>query len=66
LGDYLRNARTNQGLTVKEVARMLGVFWMTVHYWENNTYAPKRQSREKIVQFLGYDPEAQSKKPTDD
>ncbi len=45
---------------------MLGVFWMTVHYWENNTYAPKRQSREKIVQFLGYDPEAQSKKPTDD
>lgn len=66
LGDHLRKVRIESGLTLEQVARVLGVFWMTVHYWEHNRYAPKPQSREKIVEFLGYDPEVNSRKPTDD
>ena len=66
LGDHLRKARIDRGLTLEQVARMLGVFWLTVHYWEYNRYAPKPQSREKIVEFLGYDPETQPRSPTDD
>ena len=65
LGEHLRRARLERGLTLEQMARILGVFSLTVHYWEHGCYTPKPQSREKIVEFLGYDPETQPRIPTD-
>jgi hypothetical protein len=50
---------SNIGFRVKQVARMPGVLQLTVHNWMHKRYAPEPQSREKIVKFLGCDPEPQ-------
>ena len=35
LGENIRNARKNAGLTQEELAERLGVSWMSVHRWEH-------------------------------
>jgi transcriptional regulator with XRE-family HTH domain len=66
LGDHLRKARVDRGQTLEQVARLLGVLGLTVHNWECNIYSPKPRSREKIVEFLGYDPDTSPRIPTAD
>ena len=57
IGEHLRKARVDRGVTLEEAAQMFGVFWHTVQRWEYNRKNPKPATRIKIVQFLGYDPE---------
>ncbi len=40
-GDRLRAARVSAGLTLKEVARMIGYTWVGVERWEKNVCRPK-------------------------
>jgi len=40
-GDHLRAARVSAGLTLKEVAEMIGYTWVGVERWEKNVCRPK-------------------------
>jgi len=44
-------------MTQKQVAAILGVSDTIVSFWEANFYAPPEARRERVVEFLGFDPE---------
>ncbi|MCB9284591.1 MAG: helix-turn-helix transcriptional regulator [Lewinellaceae bacterium] len=54
LGDHLRKARLDRGLSQPEVARILQVTSDTVTGWELNRHKPRGKSARVIIEFLGY------------
>lgn len=52
LGDRLRLHRMHQGLTVKELADILGVDPGSIALWETGKRQPDERSREMIERFL--------------
>ena len=58
IGDHLRKRRLDLGLLQKELAVRIGVTTCTIMYWETNRVSPAIRFIPKIVQFLGYDPNA--------
>jgi len=56
LGDYLRAARLDRGLTQAAVAKILKVNKDTVTGWELNRHQPPARLVRRIIQFLGYVP----------
>lgn len=56
LGDHLRAARLNNGLSQPEVAKILKVTPDTVTGWEVNRHQPPARLAKRIIQFLGYIP----------
>ena len=56
LGDHLRKARLDRGLSQPEVARLLKVTPDTVTGWELNRYEPTIKCAGAIIAFLGYFP----------
>lgn len=49
------------GLYQKDVASLIGVDLITVLNWEKSTTRPTIRHIHQVIQFLGYDPEPQSK-----
>lgn len=56
LGDYLRRARIDQGLSQPDVAKLLKVRADTVTGWELNRHVPTAKISARIIQFIGYNP----------
>ena len=56
LGDHLRAARLDRGLSQPNVAKILKVTTDTVTGWELNRHEPQARQAKKIIQFLGYVP----------
>lgn len=55
LGDHLRLARIDRGMTQVEVADILGVAYQTVERWEHNRRPVTPRDRAKIAAFIGID-----------
>lgn len=58
LGDHLKCKRLERNLSQKQVAAILGVRDTVVGFWEANFYTLPAERRERVIAFLGYDPEA--------
>jgi DNA-binding XRE family transcriptional regulator len=58
LGEHLRLKRIDSGLTLVQVAQLLGLNWHTLQRCEHSSNRLKLKTRQKIVAFLGFDPEA--------
>ena len=56
LGDHLRKARLDRGLSQSDVARILKVAADTVTGWELNRFKPSNKHSRAIIEFLGYIP----------
>ena len=57
LGDHLKSKRLARKLNQKQVAAIIGVSISVVSFWEANFYAPPAWWWERVISFLGYDPE---------
>ena len=55
--DHVRAKRLEQGLTMKELARNLGISFGTFKYWELHLSNPLPKSRKVLVRYLGCDSE---------
>ena len=64
LGEHLRRAHIDRGMTVVQAAHILGVAYQTVERWEHNRSPMKPEHRAKVVAFLGYDPDTGKPKPS--
>jgi transcriptional regulator with XRE-family HTH domain len=47
-GERLRLFRTNRGLTIKELAKFIGVDPASIQAWEADKRVPSRKAREKM------------------
>lgn len=56
LGNTLRKARKLKGLTLKDVARELGVSYPAVQQWETGKTAPSTENLIKVSRLLDIDP----------
>ncbi|QOV19066.1 helix-turn-helix transcriptional regulator [Blautia liquoris] len=63
LSEILRRERTNQGLTIKQLAEKAGVTTRAIDYWEAKQKVMSIESADKIFKALGisitigYEPE---------
>lgn len=55
-GDYLKQARLDYGMTQGELALELEVYTSTIDKWERGDTEPNYINKQKVIQFLGYDP----------
>lgn len=55
-GDYLKQARLDIGYTQFELSLELEVFKSTIDKWERGVTEPNTFNKQKIIQFLGFDP----------
>mgnify|MGYP000862708775 CR=1 FL=1 len=53
LGNNIKTARKNKGLTQKELAKKLSVSVITVQQWEKGSFMPKQDNMIKLTQLLG-------------
>ncbi|MBU4313163.1 MAG: helix-turn-helix domain-containing protein [Candidatus Omnitrophica bacterium] len=56
-GELLRKKRMDNRLTMKDIARRLGVTETTVYNWEIRDKRPYRKTREKLKSILGLNEE---------
>ncbi len=59
-GDRLRAARISAGLTLKEVARIIGYTWVGIERWEKNICRPKPGVLWHLFSVYGITPEPES------
>jgi transcriptional regulator with XRE-family HTH domain len=52
LGQHLRNARINRGLSVTEVARQVGVSQTVVYFWEAGGGNPRADNLKALCKVL--------------
>jgi len=55
-GGYMRQERMDCGFTQSDLANIFGVYKSTVDKWERGATSPNEDNRNKIIEFLGYDP----------
>ena len=64
LGEHLKQARVEKGLTIKQAGQKMGVHYRSIVIWESDRCRPKPRHLEVIRAFLGYDlPEIYRKSP---
>ncbi|MFH1778786.1 MAG: helix-turn-helix transcriptional regulator [Candidatus Omnitrophota bacterium] len=56
-GERLRKKRMDLGLTMKDIARKVGVTEATVSNWERRNIKPYRKTREKIRELFDLEEE---------
>lgn len=49
----IKQLRIDKGLSMEELAAIIGVTWQTVQQWENGKTAPSRKRLEKVAEALG-------------
>lgn len=57
IGDHLMRVRLERKLTLKQVAAVIGVSFESVNFWERNLHYPTEWRRDRVVAFIGFDPE---------
>ena len=55
-GEFLKQARLDNGLTRLELALELDVYESTIDKWERGKTMPNSENKQKIINYLGYDP----------
>ena len=55
-GEHLRKIRMDLNLTQRELATILEVYTSSIDKWERGETEPNIKNRQKIIEFLGYDP----------
>lgn len=63
LGDHLRKVRLDRGLSQPQVAEVLNVKTDTVTLWELNRNTPTAKLAKRIIEYIGYIPDAWTKAP---
>lgn len=58
LVDFARQKRLAEGISQQAFARMMGVSRGCIEYWEHQFKVPGILNRLKLVEFVGFDPEA--------
>jgi transcriptional regulator with XRE-family HTH domain len=56
VGDHLKRARMDRGLSLEKAGRQLGVDASTLKGWEDGRFGVRGRHRQKVLAFLGYDP----------
>ena len=56
IGDHVRKARLDRGLSQKSIAGIIGVNECSINNWENNNTEPEIRYLPAIIRFLGYNP----------
>ena len=56
IGDHLRKARLDKGLSQPKVAEIIGVLTDTITTWELNQHAPGINHMKAVINFIGYNP----------
>ncbi len=56
IGNNLRQARQEAGLTQREAARKIGVSTLTIIHWEQGKHSPMPENAMKIAKTYGLDP----------
>jgi transcriptional regulator with XRE-family HTH domain len=56
IGDHIRRKRLDAGLTLDQVAELLGVSRSLIHAWEKHRRWPAKELRQALIAFVGYDP----------
>lgn len=56
IGEQIKNARKNAGMTQSELARKLNIPYQSIGQWETGRRIPKRETLEKISRALGIGP----------
>jgi len=51
-GEWLRKFRLDQGLLIKDFARLVGVSEDTIINWEKRNVKPRGRAREKLMEYL--------------
>ena len=54
--DFLKQARLDNCLTQFELSLELSVYSSTIDKWERGATEPNTINKQKIIEFLGYDP----------
>jgi DNA-binding transcriptional regulator YiaG len=62
LGEHVRKRRLERHLLQYQLAKLLGVDRISVQNWERRVYEPSPRVIEKVIRFLGYDPQISFKK----
>jgi len=52
LSEALKVARKKRGLSKWQVAKVLGVGWLTVHAWEEGKYLPRADKLLKLARLF--------------
>lgn len=52
----MRQERMDCGITQSDLANILGVYRSTIDKWEKEVTHPNQDNKNKIIEFLGYDP----------
>ncbi len=52
IGERIKVARTNAGMTQADLARIMGVPYQTIGHWERDASSPKYSSLEKVAKAL--------------
>ena len=55
IGERIKSARRNSGLTQKGLAAQVGVPYQTIQYWENGRRNPKIDNLQKVADALDVD-----------
>ena len=58
LEEHLHVRRVELDLSMRQLASLLGIDYHAISTWEQGLYNPSREYRKRVVEFLGYDPEA--------
>ena len=58
IGEHLRKKRIDLHLSMSQLAHILGlgITDSAIEKWEKNQKSPTQEHRNRIVQFLGFDP----------
>lgn len=48
-------------MTLREFSKVIGRNLWAVSEWENGRTVPRQSSRERLVEWLGFDPEAKAR-----
>ena len=56
IGDHIRATRLDRGLTMQDIAKLIGTNGSTVSHWEKKVTEPALRYWPRIIEFLGYCP----------
>lgn len=58
--EAVRARRITLKMSLQELSKIIGRNMWAISEWENGHVVPRRSSRERLIQWLGYDPEAEN------
>jgi len=64
LVEAVRARRIALKMTLREFSKIIGRNMWAISEWENWRVVPRRSSQERLIQWLGYDPDARVRKHT--